>query len=109
MDQRSKEGERGPSRRAGTPPEEAVDLARVRFSVGAAPGEVRASAAEVFSPPRVTAAAARNPRLGALPAGAFDARPGVDGSSWDFSKPEGRDLAIRLIGARRPYLLVGSP
>eukprot|EP00969_Alexandrium_andersonii_P052444 2303024-Alexandrium_andersonii.AAC.1 len=43
---------------------EAVDLARALFAAGATPGEVRASICEVYSPPRVTAAAARRPRLG---------------------------------------------
>eukprot|EP00969_Alexandrium_andersonii_P206914 9140882-Alexandrium_andersonii.AAC.1 len=43
------------------------------------------------------------------PAGAFNIRPSPDGSSWDFSKPADRDLVVRLLGARRPYLLAGSP
>eukprot|EP00969_Alexandrium_andersonii_P174213 7702662-Alexandrium_andersonii.AAC.1 len=43
---------------------EAVDLARALFSAGAAPGEARASICEVYSPPRATAAAARQPRFG---------------------------------------------
>eukprot|EP00969_Alexandrium_andersonii_P268934 11886273-Alexandrium_andersonii.AAC.1 len=43
---------------------EAVDLARALFAAGAAPGEVRASICEVYPPPRVTAAAARQPRFG---------------------------------------------
>eukprot|EP00969_Alexandrium_andersonii_P193003 8525324-Alexandrium_andersonii.AAC.1 len=80
MDSRSEEGACGPSVRTGKPPEEAVDLARALFAAGATPGEVRAKVAEVFSPPRATAAAARNPRFGVSPAGAFDFRPGLDGS-----------------------------
>eukprot|EP00969_Alexandrium_andersonii_P283079 12513866-Alexandrium_andersonii.AAC.1 len=43
--------------------EEAPDLIRAVFAAGATPGEVRASAAEVFSPPRVAAMAERRPRL----------------------------------------------
>eukprot|EP00969_Alexandrium_andersonii_P263570 11649628-Alexandrium_andersonii.AAC.1 len=58
---------------------EAADLARALFAAGATPGEVRASVCEVYSPPRVTAAAARRPRIGVLPAGAFDIRPGPGG------------------------------
>eukprot|EP00969_Alexandrium_andersonii_P373718 15484659-Alexandrium_andersonii.AAC.1 len=67
MDQRSKEGERGLRVRAAAPPEEAAGLAWGLFAAGATPGEARASVAEVFSPPRATAAAARHPRLGVLP------------------------------------------
>eukprot|EP00969_Alexandrium_andersonii_P016144 706878-Alexandrium_andersonii.AAC.1 len=44
--------------------EEAADLARALFAAGATPGEVRASTCEVYSPPRVTAAAARQLRIG---------------------------------------------
>eukprot|EP00969_Alexandrium_andersonii_P209485 9253238-Alexandrium_andersonii.AAC.1 len=65
--------------------------------------------AEVFSPPRATAAVIRNPGIGVLPAGAYDIRPGPDGSSRDFSRPGVRGRAIRSLGARRPFLLVGGP
>eukprot|EP00969_Alexandrium_andersonii_P332809 14708060-Alexandrium_andersonii.AAC.1 len=101
MGARSEEGVCGPSFGAGKHLEGAVDLARAFFAAGATPGEVRATVAGVFSPPRVTAAAASNPSLGVLPAGAFDIRPGPDGSSWDFSKPGDRGRVIRLLGARR--------
>eukprot|EP00969_Alexandrium_andersonii_P356962 15447703-Alexandrium_andersonii.AAC.1 len=46
----------------GTERPEATDLVRSLFAAGATPGEVRASACEVYSPPRATAAAARHPR-----------------------------------------------
>eukprot|EP00969_Alexandrium_andersonii_P105218 4642913-Alexandrium_andersonii.AAC.1 len=68
MEARSEEGACGPSVRTDKPPEEAVDLARALFAAGATPGEVRATVAEVFSPPRATAAASRNPGIGVLPA-----------------------------------------
>eukprot|EP00969_Alexandrium_andersonii_P324289 14329879-Alexandrium_andersonii.AAC.1 len=84
---------------------EAAGPARAFFAAGAAPGEARASVSEVYSPPRATAAAARCPRVGVLPAGAFDVRPGPGGSSWDFARPEHRQEAIRAIAAREPYLL----
>eukprot|EP00969_Alexandrium_andersonii_P356966 15447713-Alexandrium_andersonii.AAC.1 len=48
---------------------EAVEFARALFAAGATPGEVRATIAEVFSPPRVAARAERWPGLGVLPAG----------------------------------------
>eukprot|EP00975_Prorocentrum_lima_P053398 11197533-Prorocentrum_lima.AAC.1 len=44
--------------------DEAPDFIRALFAAGATPGEVRASVAEVFSPPRITAMAERRPRLG---------------------------------------------
>eukprot|EP00969_Alexandrium_andersonii_P163576 7230522-Alexandrium_andersonii.AAC.1 len=44
--------------------------------------------------------AERRPRLGVLPAGAFDLRPGPGGVSWDFDKPEDRDRVIRITGAQ---------
>eukprot|EP00969_Alexandrium_andersonii_P092420 4080769-Alexandrium_andersonii.AAC.1 len=55
---------------------EAVDLTRALFAAGATPGELRATVAEVFSPPRVTAQTEKRPGLGVLPAGAFDIRAG---------------------------------
>eukprot|EP00969_Alexandrium_andersonii_P149192 6596867-Alexandrium_andersonii.AAC.1 len=66
---------------------------------------MRASVAEVFSPPRVTAMAERRPRLGVIPAGAFDLRPGPGGDSWGFDRPGARDRAIRILGATRPYVV----
>eukprot|EP00969_Alexandrium_andersonii_P255960 11315343-Alexandrium_andersonii.AAC.1 len=53
--------------------------------------------------------AERRPRLGALPAGAFDLRPGSGGASWDFDKPEDRGRAICILGVERPYVVAGSP
>eukprot|EP00969_Alexandrium_andersonii_P341192 15081109-Alexandrium_andersonii.AAC.1 len=53
--------------------------------------------------------AERRPRSGVLPAGAFDLRPGPGGVSWGVSKPEDRDRAIRIFGAERPFVIVGSP
>eukprot|EP00969_Alexandrium_andersonii_P170193 7524858-Alexandrium_andersonii.AAC.1 len=53
---------------------EAVDLTRALFAAGVAPGEVWATVAEVFSPPRATAQAEKRPGLGVLPGGEFDVR-----------------------------------
>eukprot|EP00969_Alexandrium_andersonii_P007463 325141-Alexandrium_andersonii.AAC.1 len=47
--------------------------------------------------------------MGVLPAGAFDVRPGPGGASWDVTRPDHREDAIRVIAARGPYLLAGSP
>eukprot|EP00969_Alexandrium_andersonii_P281622 12449488-Alexandrium_andersonii.AAC.1 len=51
----SQEGQGGRCALAGSAPEGAADFIRALFAAGATPGEVRASVAEVFSPPRVTA------------------------------------------------------
>eukprot|EP00969_Alexandrium_andersonii_P372250 15481323-Alexandrium_andersonii.AAC.1 len=53
--------------------------------------------------------AERSPRLGVPPAGAFDLRPGLGGIAWDFDRADGRGWVIRLLGARRPYIIAGSP
>eukprot|EP00969_Alexandrium_andersonii_P331968 14671337-Alexandrium_andersonii.AAC.1 len=55
------------------------------------------------------AMAERSPRLGVLPAGAFDLRPGPRERAWDFDRAGDRDRVIRLSGARRPYILAGGP
>eukprot|EP00969_Alexandrium_andersonii_P118183 5227582-Alexandrium_andersonii.AAC.1 len=75
----SQEGRSGRCVLVSSAPEGAPDFPRVLFAAGATPGEARASVAEVFSPPRVTAVVERQPRLGVLPAGAFDLRPGPGG------------------------------
>eukprot|EP00969_Alexandrium_andersonii_P285156 12606171-Alexandrium_andersonii.AAC.1 len=48
----SQEGLSGRRVPAAPAPEEAVDLAWALFAAGATPGEVRATVADVFSPPR---------------------------------------------------------
>eukprot|EP00969_Alexandrium_andersonii_P234082 10335267-Alexandrium_andersonii.AAC.1 len=53
--------------------------------------------------------AERRPRLGVLPDGAFDLRPGPGGVSWNFDRPEDRDRVIRILGAERLYVVTGSP
>ena len=89
--------------------DEAADLVRALFSVGASPVEAKAVLVEVFSPPRVTARASQFPRFGVLPGGAFDLRPGPDGREWDFDRAEDRAEAERRIDQSAPYLLIGSP
>ena len=64
---------------------------------------------EVFSPPRVTARAAKFPKFGVLPGGAFDLRPGPDGRVWNFDRAGDRAEAERRIEQSQPYLLIGSP
>eukprot|EP00969_Alexandrium_andersonii_P048532 2128842-Alexandrium_andersonii.AAC.1 len=57
----SQEGQSDRCVSAGAAPESAPDLIRALFAAGATPGEVRASVAEIYSPPRVTAMAERRP------------------------------------------------
>ena len=71
---------------------------------------VRASVAEVYSPPRVTKAATALPRLGIEAGAALDITTCDEhGTPWDFSKEEMRRKAEQLIDFSKPYLLVGSP
>eukprot|EP00969_Alexandrium_andersonii_P060229 2652702-Alexandrium_andersonii.AAC.1 len=59
----SQEGQGGRRLSAAPAPEEGADFIRASFAAGAISGEVRASVAEVFSPPRATAMAERDLRL----------------------------------------------
>eukprot|EP00969_Alexandrium_andersonii_P253994 11226031-Alexandrium_andersonii.AAC.1 len=54
------------------------------------------------------AQAERRQGLRVLPVRAFDIRAGPDGASWDVDKPADRGAAIRISGACRPHLLIGS-
>ncbi len=66
----------------------------------------RPAVAELYSPPRVTAALP----IGELAAGStFDLRADVDGVTWDFGKPDDRRRALERIRAEEPYLVIGSP
>ena len=71
---------------------------------------LRAVVAEVYSAPRVTAAARRHSRLGMLPGLALDLT-GVDeeGVPWDFNDPKQRKKAEALIDFQEPALLIGPP
>ena len=70
----------------------------------------KAIVAEVYSPPRVTAAARRLPRYGLEPGLALDiAVDDETGRPYDFNRREQRQKAEAKIDARRPLLLIGSP
>ena len=70
---------------------------------------IRAIVAEVYSPPRVTAAAKLllEPKL--IPGFALDLTNDVDGRAWIFNEKEMRERAMRKLKAEEPQLLVGSP
>ena len=66
--------------------------------------------AEIFSPPRVTAAASRYPRFGIAPGLALDlTTTDSEGQPWDFSDPAQRAKAEKLIEEENPTLLIGTP
>ena len=67
---------------------------------------IRAIVAEVYSPPRVTAA---TKLLLEFPAFALDLTTTADGRAWNFDKKEMGDRAMRKLKAEKPQLLVGSP
>ena len=56
-----------------------------------ATNRLRATVSEIYSAPRVTAAAARNPRLGIVPGVALDpTMTNNEGKPWDFNDPARR-------------------
>ena len=64
--------------------------------------------AEVYSPPRVIALA---DKFKLTPGCALDLTkndPG-DGKPWDFTKPDKRARAVKLLSEDKPFVLVGSP
>ena len=71
---------------------------------------IRAIVAEVYSPPRVTAAAKLLPELKLIPGLAFDLTSNdVDGRAWNLEEKEMRDRAMKKLKAEELQLLVGSP
>ena len=65
---------------------------------------------EIYSPPRVTAAAKLLPELKIIPGFALGATVAdTDGRLWDFDDVVMRDRARKRFHDERPMLLVGSP
>ena len=71
---------------------------------------LQAVVSEIYSPPRVTAAAARLTGLRIDPGAALDLTT-VDefGRPWDFSKDEMQQKAMKKFKEEQPTLIVGSP
>jgi hypothetical protein len=66
--------------------------------------------AEMFSPPRVTAAAERIKHLQILPGFALDLRTCDEhGTPWNFDSAERRQAARQKLQAEKPMFLVGTP
>ena len=72
---------------------------------------LKAIVSEVYSPPRVTAAATKLlPELRLIPGFALDLTTAdSDGRQWDFDDVTMRERAMRRVKEDRPMLLVGSP
>ena len=71
---------------------------------------MRAVVSEIYSPPRVTAAAKLLPELKLIPGFALDLTVAdSDGRLWDFDDVVMRDRARKRLPDERPMLLVGSP
>ena len=73
-------------------------------------GDTQRMLTEIYSPARVTAAAAKLPHLGVIPGFAFDLTTNdEDGKAWDFTFAERRQEARRRVAEQKPMFLVGSP
>ena len=65
---------------------------------------------EIYSPPRVTAAAKLLPELKCIPGFALDLTTVDDqGRAWDFDDKDTRERARKLYRETMPMLLIGSP
>ena len=72
--------------------------------------QYRAVVSEIYSPPRVTAAAARLTELDIDPGVAMDLTTTDElGEPWDFDIPRMREKARKLLRQQKPELFVGSP
>ena len=71
---------------------------------------LRTIVAEVYSPPRVTAATKLLPELKVIPGFALDLTTAdTDGKLWDFDDKVMRDRAMQRVKDERPMLLIVSP
>ena len=65
---------------------------------------------EIYSPPRVAAAAKLLPSLGCLPGFSLDLTTcDENGHPWDFDVAAQRDKARKLVVEQKPLLLIGAP
>ena len=73
-------------------------------------GAVKHLVSEIYSPPRVTAAAKLLPELRCVPGFALDLTTKDEfGQPWNFDDERQRRRAREMIEAQRPMLLIGSP
>ena len=72
--------------------------------------KLRAVVSEIYSPPRVTAAAKLMPDSGIIPGFALDLTTTDEkGAPWDFDIPAQRKKAEQKIKDEKPMFLIGSP
>ena len=75
-----------------------------------ATNRLRAVVSDIYSAPRVTATAAKNPRPGIVPGVALDlTTTNSEGKPWDFNDPARRTEAEKILYQQRPRLLIESP
>ena len=90
--------------------EDQEEAMRVLMSLGMPHERAKAPVLEIYSPPRVTAAAGDHQNLGMIPGFALDITTNdSEGQPYDFDIPEQREKARRLLTEHRPFLLIGSP
>ncbi len=71
---------------------------------------LRGIVSEVYSPPRVTAAAKLMPSMQMLPGLTLDlTTKDENGVPWDFSKEDRRRAARTRLEKEKPFILIGSP
>ena len=71
--------------------------------------QLKALVSELYSPPRVTAAAKILPELGLIPGFLLDlTTTNAKGEPWDFDSKAKREEALELVRTQKPTLVVGS-
>ncbi|CAE8636765.1 unnamed protein product, partial [Polarella glacialis] len=87
-----------------------ASMVGVRLQLGMSKYEVHEAISEIYSPPRVTAAATQHEWLGLKAGVAYDLQVNsVTGESWDFSLASHRAKCRREIAEQKPQLMVSSP
>ena len=84
-------------------------MAGVLLELGMSKYEVQHVVTEIYSPPRVAAAASEHSSLNIGPGMSYDMITQDGGEPWDFRKPEHRAKCRRQIAKQKPVLVVGSP
>ena len=88
---------------------EADKIRRVLLVCGGDKPTVRAKVMEIYSPPRVTAAARKHIYLNIEGGMSFDLRADENGIKWDFTQIQDRARARRKIHEEKPFCVIGSP
>ena len=86
------------------------EMVDVLMSLGVRSDRIQKIVSEIYSPPRVTAAATINPDVGVGAGFAMDlTTKDENGQPWDFDDPRQRRRAIDKINAEKPFVVIGSP